>query len=326
MDGLWSISVLKPNECERNDEVEGRLTSNWIHLDRIEGFGETEMDLKKHFVGQPGGEQLSGISMQARPAGAEGLRPAHLIEGSETEPRIYSVRKLLQNLPPDLVPGQHPAVDPPATAGWEAPSNPASGPEPASGLKGAVLSFVEGSPREYQIFQAVAKLFEQTRDARERLTQLVALYEPIEALGQTVAGAFVPLDTFRQQLAQLARSFGPIKAFSQEMALIAQTCDAIKPLQEQMAQLSGGFQLHLATLIKALEPAEEIRMRVLQLAEAFEPMATLRERLSELHDAFDGATAEAETALENGTVPEGEQAPRPGPTGSAVTFYVAKSA
>lgn len=284
------------------------------------------MDLKKHFGGQPAVEQLSGISMQARPAAAEGVRPAHLTEGSETEPRIYSVRKLLQNLPPDLVPDQQPAVELSAAVRWDAPNTPASEPEPAAGLKGAVLSYVESSPREYQIFQAVAKLFDQTKEAREHLTEVLALYEPIEALGQTVAGTFMPLETFCQQLAQLARSFGPIKAFSQEMALIAQTCDAIKPLQEQMAQLSGGFQLHLAALIKALEPAEEIRMRVLQLAEAFEPMATLRERLSELHDAFDAAAVEAEATPQNATVPDAEQAPHPGPTGSAVTFYVTKGA
>ena len=281
------------------------------------------MDLKKHLVGQSGIDQ-SGISMQAGLGGAEAPRPAYLTDGNETEPRIYSVRKLLQNLPPDLAPVQPAAVEPVSTPAWEAANNPASAREAGGGLKGAVLSYVENSPREYQIFQAVAKLFDQTRDARESLHELVSLYEPIENLGQTVAAAFVPLDSFRQQLAQLARSFQPIKAFRHEMALIAQTCDAIKPLQDQMAQLSGGFQLHLAALIKALEPVEEIRMRVLQLAEAFEPMTTLRERLSELHDAFDGA-APAETAPANAAVAEGEQ-PRPAPTGSAITFYVAKSA
>src|SRR5438445_5919884 len=160
------------------------------------------MDLKKHFVTQSGVEQLSGISMQVRPIGAEGVRPAHLTEGSETEPRIYSVRKLLQNLQPDLVPGQQLGVEPPATAGWQTPNNSVSELEPASGLKGALLSYVGGSPREYQIFEAVAKLFDQTSEARENLTEVVSLYEPLEAMGQTVAGTFLPLENFCQQITQ----------------------------------------------------------------------------------------------------------------------------
>ena len=68
----------------------------------------------------------------------------------------------------------------------------------------------------------------------------------------------------------------------QEMARIAQTCDAIKPLQDQFTQLTGGFNVHITALMKALEPAEEVRLRIVQLAEAFEPLATLHERLAEL--------------------------------------------
>jgi hypothetical protein len=105
----------------------------------------------------------------------------------------------------------------------------------------------------------------------------------------------------------------PIKALRQEMARIAQTCDAIKPLQDQFTQLTGGFNVHITALIKALEPAEEVRLRIVQLAEAFEPLATLHERLAELQGAFDGG------ANGSGTTEDGV-------TGSAVTFFVAKSA
>jgi hypothetical protein len=100
-----------------------------------------------------------------------------------------------------------------------------------------------------------------------QLNNLGATYDAIEGLAQTVAATFVPLDAFRQQLEQLARNFVPIKAL-QEMARIAQTCDAIRPLQNQFSQLTGGFSVHIAALINALEPIEEVRLRILQLAEA----------------------------------------------------------
>ena len=105
------------------------------------------------------------------------------------------------------------------------------------------------------------------------------------------------------------------------MARIAQTCDAIKPLQDQFTQLTGGFNLHITALIKALEPAEEVRLRILQLAEAFEPLTTLHERLAELQVAFDGGNNGVATAENHVNGPNGD-----GASGSAVTFFVAKSA
>lgn len=243
--------------------------------------------------------------------------PAHLSEGNGNEPRIYSVRKMLENLPADAIP---PAALQPA-----APVAEPTGSLPADrnpNIAGAVLSYVEtGGGAEYQVFQAVARLFDQTAAARANLNDLGSMYESIEMLAQTVAGTFVPLDAFRQQLEQLGRTFMPIKALRQEMARIAQTCDAIKPLQDQFTQLTTGFNLHITALIKALEPAEEVRLRIIQLAEAFEPLTTLHERLAELQGAFDGNPAGAGTAEGHPNGTNGDHA-----SGSAVTFFVAKSA
>lgn len=240
--------------------------------------------------------------------------PPHLIEGSGNEPRIYSVRKLLESLPPEAMP---PASIDGATPAAEAVGEAASG-SPAD-LARAVLSYVEsGGSADYQVFQAVARLFDQTQGARAQLNQLGTMFDSIESLAQTVASTFVPLDAFRQQLEQLARSFAPIKALRREMARIALTCEAIKPLQEQFTQLAGGFKLHIGALIKALEPAEEVRLRIVQLAEAFEPLATLHERLAELQGSFDG-DMDGSSEQANGTSGDGV-------SGSAVTFFVAKSA
>jgi hypothetical protein len=268
------------------------------------------MDLIKHFT-------QAKVEPVAAPASAPPLRsatpqplPSHLIEGNGNEPRIYSVRKMLENLPPDSSPVVQP-LNPVAAPAANPGSDPSS--ERPAGLAGAVLSYVEqDGAADYQVFQAVAKLFEQTQATREQLNNLGVMYDSIEGLAQTVAATFLPLDVFRQQLEQLARNFVPIKALQQEMARIAQTCDAIRPLQNQFSQLTGGFNVHIAALIKALEPAEEVRLRILQLAEAFEPLTTLHERLGDLKGAFDGGANGA------GDHANGE--------GSAVMFYVAKSA
>ncbi len=277
------------------------------------------MELIKHFTqsrvepAPASASQMQTATPQPQPL------PAHLIEGTGNEPRIYSVRKMLETLPPDAIPANHSSVQPAAPAGDPSNGHPS---ERNPGLAGAVLSYVEkDGGAEYQVFQAVARLFDQTQTARTNLHNLGSMFDSIESLAQTVAGTFVPLDAFRQQLEQLARTFVPINALRQEMARIAQTCDAIKPLQDQFTQLTGGFNLHIRALIKALEPAEEIRLRILQLAEAFEPLTTLHERLAELQGAFDGGTNGVGTAEESANGVSGD-----GASGSAVTFFVAKSA
>ncbi|MEA2648958.1 MAG: hypothetical protein QOG61_1393, partial [Candidatus Binataceae bacterium] len=192
------------------------------------------MDLIKHFT-QGKAEPTPATAPQMRNASPQPL-PAHVIEGTGNE-RIYSVRKMLENLPPDSSPIVQPldqVTAPPLNPAGDLPA------ERPAGLAGAVLSYVEKEgAADYQVFQAVAKLFEQTQDAREQLSNLGAMYDSIEGLAQTVAATFVPLDAFRQQLEQLARNFVPIKTLQQEMARIAQTCEAIRPLQDQFSQLTG---------------------------------------------------------------------------------------
>ena len=276
------------------------------------------MELIKHFTqSKVEPAPIAGTPMQSTQQ-PQSL-PPHLIEGTGNEPRIYSVRKMLENLPPDAIPANQSALQAGQPAGD--PSNGAAT-ERNPGLADAVLSYVEkDGSAEYQVFQAVARLFDQTQAARTNLNNLGSMFDSIETLAQAVAGTFVPLDAFRQQLEQLARTFVPIKALRQEMARIAQTCDAIKPLQDQFTQLTGGFNLHITALIKALEPAEEVRLRILQLAEAFEPLTTLHERLSELQVAFDGGMSGTGNAEEHANGVNGDAA-----SGSAVTFFVAKSA
>jgi hypothetical protein len=279
-------------------------------------------DLRKHLLSQSKVDPLHVVPPPEKPAALQSLDDRR----EATEPQIYSVRKLLQNVSPDLEPVEQPAA---VASAFEhvseapdgATSEDASSPK---GLSDAVLSYVEKTgARDYQVFQAVAKVFEQTRGARDQLNELTMMYEPIEALGQAVAAAFGPLETFRQQLAHLVRSFDSVKAFQLQVTQLAETCDAIKPLREQIGQLTGAFQVHLAILIKALEPAEELRVRIVQLAEAFEPATTLHEKFSQLFDSFDVPGAGLTDHLGNG---DSAVDPSLRPAGSAVTFYVDKSA
>src|SRR5579863_8175251 len=136
------------------------------------------MDLIKHFT-QSRIEPAPALPTQMHTATPQPQPlPAHLIEGTGNEPRIYSVRKMLENLPPDAIPANQSAVQSTASepaAGSTADRNP--------GLAGAVLSYVEkDGGSEYQVFQAVARLFDQTQTARANLNNLGSMFDSIETL------------------------------------------------------------------------------------------------------------------------------------------------
>ncbi len=286
-------------------------------------------DLRKHLFPRSKGEPMDVLALQGSPGVSEGVRSAQ-----DSEPQIYSARKL----PPKLA-----APDPIAQAGaiGDIPVERASHergvkaledqpplppPLPPSGLVDAVASYVQQSESsEYHVYQAVASVFEQTKESCRQLDELARMYEPVEAIGQTVGGVFAQLEAFRQQLTKLAQTFEPVKAFQQQVTQLAQTFEAVKPLREQIEQLTGAFQIHLAKLMRSLEPAEEVRVRILQLAEAFEPLATLHEKFGQLHDSFGVPAPESGTDETTADPPAANQSRRGGSAGSAVMFYVDKS-
>jgi hypothetical protein len=266
-------------------------------------------DLKKHLFQRSRVEPMEVLALQAKAGASEDVRNAR-----DAEPqKIYSVRKLPPKLSGSEAIGQAGALaDAAVENGSQEPDGKAPEdqlPSPPSGLANAVMSYVEQSESsEYHVYQAVTSVFDQTKESCRQLSELPRMYEPVEAIGQTIGAVFAQLEAFRQQLTKFAQTF-----------------EAVKPLRQQIEQLTGAFQAHLAMLMKTLEPAEELRVRILQLAEAFEPLATLQEKFGQLHDAF-GVPA-PESGTDEGTTdpPATNQSRKGGSAGSAVMFYVDKS-
>jgi len=142
---------------------------------------------------------------------------------------------------------------------------------------------------QYQLAQAVAKVFEQTKTFQDRFAELNRMFEPIEQVGMAAARTFEPLKAFEEQLVQLAGSFEPMRAFQLQLAQLAQTFEPMKGLQQQLAQLSEAFQIHLARLAKSLDPVKEFQTELLKLAHAFDPVADLQRQFVELVDTFKAA-------------------------------------
>jgi hypothetical protein len=164
----------------------------------------------------------------------------------------------------------------------------------ASSLEGESM---DQQNSQYQLAQAVAKVFEQTRTFQDKFAELTRMFEPIEQMGQAAARMFEPLRTFEGQLVQLAHSFEPMRAFQLQLAQLAQSFEPMKGLQQQLAQLSEAFQLHLNRLAGSLEPAKEFQLQLLKLARAFDPVADLQAQFSRLVDTFKGTPV---TGVANG--------------------------
>lgn len=171
-------------------------------------------------------------------------------------------------------------------------------PAGTQGLPGAILEYVARSESsEYQLFQAVSTIFEQTRALQDRLAKLPLEFEPVERLGRSIALVFGPLEAFQKQVKQLARAFEPMKTIQTQVAHLAQNFTPVKALEQQLENLASAFEIHLGVLVKALEPAIELQTRAEQLVKLLEPAQTLQEEFTRLAGMFVAAPAsEAEPA------------------------------
>jgi hypothetical protein len=260
-------------------------------------------DLRKRLLQQAaaaaGAESAPAPVVRARDLAAATQTRQDSAEAIDPETRIYSVRRLLQNFSPEMEPVDESgaaARTPPengsaATAGPsandEAPATHDEAPAGTEGLPGAILDYVARSEAsEYQLFQAVSKIFEQTKALQDRLAKLPLEYEPIEKLGRSIAVVFGPLEAFQKQVKQLARAFEPMRTIQTQVAHLAQNFTPAKALEEQLENLAGAFEIHLGVLVKALEPAIEIQTRAEQLVKLLQPAQTLQEEFTRLAGMF----------------------------------------
>jgi len=170
---------------------------------------------------------------------------------------------------------------------------PADSPEPKLSDGGLRLTGSASAPVatesrvQYELAEAVGKVFQQTKAFQERLAELDRIFEPIDRLGASAIRAFAPLQGFQKQMAQLARSFEPMRTFQQQLSQLAQDFEPMKALEGQLSQLADSFQAHIGDLIKALEPAKQMRDRIEQLAAAFDQATELQAEFTQLYDAFE---------------------------------------
>jgi hypothetical protein len=144
------------------------------------------------------------------------------------------------------------------------------------------------SNSQYQVAQAVSKVFEQVKAFEDRFVELTKTFEPVEALAQSAAKSFAPLRSFQEQLAQLSRSFEPMRVFQVQLAELAQSFAPMKGLQHQLALLSDAFEININQLVRSLEPAKEFQAQLIKLARAFEPATELADDFAVLADTFRG--------------------------------------
>jgi len=147
-------------------------------------------------------------------------------------------------------------------------------------------SSVNGGVAQYQLADAVAKVFEETKNFEIRLDELRRAFDQVEKLTGSADKLFAPLRSFHPLLSGLAESFAPVRAFQRQLAKMAETFEPMRGLHDQLAQVADSFQDQLAPLVRALALAKGFRDSILRLAQTFDPAEELHAEFSELHAAF----------------------------------------
>lgn len=192
---------------------------------------------------------------------------------------------------------------------------------PAS-IREAALRYAEKAPvdngagedsmesnSQYQVAQAVAKVFEQVKVFEDRFAELTKTFEPVDAMAQTAAKSFAPLRTFQEQLAQLSRSFEPMRTFQVQLAELAQSFAPMKGLQHQLGLITDAFEININQLIRSLAPVREFQAQLVKLARAFEPATELAEDFAMLAETFRGEHGAQLNGTASAAVPAAAAAP-----------------
>jgi len=171
-------------------------------------------------------------------------------------------------------------------------------------LAGTVFQHVAGNAgagnSRYQLAQAVAKVFESTREYQERLADLGTSFDTIERLAQSAANAFEPIRAFRDQMEKLSSTFEPMRSFQEQLGTLAESFEPMKALHEQIAMLGEAFQINLAQLARAMEPARNFQVQLAALAKSFEAVDELQGQFLQLSESFGVASRAGNGANDTG--------------------------
>jgi hypothetical protein len=163
----------------------------------------------------------------------------------------------------------------------------------------AALPKIEGSGAPNQMAESVARLFEQTKTFQVRFDEIAQTVDLIDRMGDSANRVFGPLRTFHTQLTELAASFESMRAFKSQLAQIGKTFEPMRLLSDQLTQISDAIQAHIAHLVKSLDPAKDLRERILTLAHSLEQAGELQNSFSLLYTAFRGEASTAEKLSSN---------------------------
>jgi len=135
--------------------------------------------------------------------------------------------------------------------------------------------------------EAVAKVFDPMKPARDTLDRLAKVLEPMGQLAQ-LADVFEPIRKFQEELADVAAAFEPIKGFRGHLENLANRFEPMRAFQSQLEGVAAAFHDQLVKLATAMEPATAFQDQLQHLVRAFEPANSLQHRFVELSRAFGG--------------------------------------
>ncbi len=135
---------------------------------------------------------------------------------------------------------------------------------------------------QYELAQAVAKVFDQTRYFEESLTGLRNMLGPMKQAGATLVSSIEPLRVLEQQIQELAQSFDSIRTFQSQLSQLAESFEPMRRLEQQVNQFSEAFAIHLQRLSRSLDSARIFKGELKQLIESLDPVEEMQGRFSSL--------------------------------------------
>jgi hypothetical protein len=191
-----------------------------------------------------------------------------------------------------------PLIDGPADYVPEPFNEPVAAAVPES-VTAAVLQYVQQNAGEqppesinvqdagqYQLAQAVAKVFDQTRAFEESLSGIRNMLDPMKQAGSSLAQSIEPLKALEAQIQELAQAFTSMRTFQSQLTQLAESFEPMRCLEQQVVQFSESFGLHLNRLNRTLDMARVFKNELVNLAQSLEPIDDMRGRFDLLISGY----------------------------------------